>query len=92
MTVFSMNIAGGDVFVQGVSRLAPPTSPSDERPPVMYGHFCLVLRVSVHDNERKRMEGESLYCDMANDAKTKIISTMNCRQFRTFKEHRSAAN
>ena len=37
--VFSMNIAGGDVVVQGVLRLAPPTRPSDERPLVMYGHF-----------------------------------------------------
>ena len=37
------------VVVQGVLRLAPSTRPSDERPPVMYGHFCLVPRVSVHD-------------------------------------------
>ena len=34
--VFSMNIAGGDVVVQGVLRLALPIHPSDERPPVMY--------------------------------------------------------
>ena len=47
--VFSMNIVGGDVVAQGVLRLAPPTRRSDERPPVMYGHFCLVPRVSVHD-------------------------------------------
>ena len=50
--VFSMNIAGGGrlpVIVQGVLRLAPPARPSDERPPVMYGHFCLVPRVSVHE-------------------------------------------
>ena len=47
--VFSMNIAGGDVVVQDVLRLAPPTRPSDERPPVMYGPVCLVPRVSVHD-------------------------------------------
>ncbi len=26
-----------------------PAHPSDVRPPVMYGHFCLVPRVSVHD-------------------------------------------
>ena len=26
-----------------------PIGPSDERPPAMYGHFCLVPRVSVHD-------------------------------------------
>ena len=39
----------GMVVVQGVLRLAPPTRPSDERPPVMYGHFCLVPRVSVHE-------------------------------------------
>ena len=39
--VFSINIAGGDVglVVQGVLRLAPPTRPFDERPPVMHGHF-----------------------------------------------------
>ena len=30
--------------VCGLSRLAPPTSPSNERPPVMYGHCCLVPR------------------------------------------------
>ena len=47
--VFSMNIAGGDVVVQEVSRLALPTRPSDEPPPVIYGHFCLVPRVSLND-------------------------------------------
>ena len=26
-----------------------PIRPSDERPPAMCGHFCLVLRVFVHD-------------------------------------------
>ena len=31
----------------GVPRL--PVRPCDERPPAMYGHFCLVQRVSVHD-------------------------------------------
>ena len=31
--------------VHGVMCLARP---SDERPPVMYGHFCLVPRVSAH--------------------------------------------
>ena len=31
----------------GVPRL--PIRPCDERPPAMYGHFCLVPRVSVHD-------------------------------------------
>ena len=46
---FSINIAGSDEVVQRVLCLAPPTRPSDERPPVMYGHFCLVPRVSVHD-------------------------------------------
>ena len=30
-----------------VTRL--PVRPCDERPPAMYGHFCLVPRVSVHD-------------------------------------------
>ena len=47
--VSSINIAGGDVVVQGVLRLARSTRRSDERPPVMYGHFCLVQNVSVHD-------------------------------------------
>ena len=26
-----------------------PIRPCDKRPPAMYGHFCLVPRVSVHD-------------------------------------------
>ena len=39
------NIARCIIF--GVPRL--PIRPSDERPPAMYGHFCLVPRVSVHD-------------------------------------------
>ena len=53
--VFSMNIwlvvtiegsrARGVIF--GVLRL--PTGPSDERPPVMLGHFCLIPKVTVHD-------------------------------------------
>ena len=38
-----------NVVVQGLLRLAPPTRPSDERPPVMYGHICLIPRVSVYD-------------------------------------------
>ena len=33
-------------IIFGVPRL--PVRPCDERPPAMYGHFCLVLRVSVH--------------------------------------------
>ena len=40
--VFSMNIAGDDEctrVMQGILCLGPPTRPSDERPPVMYGHF-----------------------------------------------------
>ena len=49
--VFCIIIAGGDAYCSRTRllRLAPPTRPSDERPPVMYGHFCLVPRVSVHD-------------------------------------------
>ena len=31
----------------GVPRLL--VRPCEERPPAMYGHFCLVQRVSVHD-------------------------------------------
>ena len=34
-------------IIFGVPRL--PVRPCDERPPAMYGHFCLVPRVSVHD-------------------------------------------
>ena len=34
-------------IIFGVPRL--PIHPCDERPPAMYGHFCLVPRVSVHD-------------------------------------------
>ena len=55
--VFIRNIAGGDssrglgsiarCIVFCVPRL--PIRPCDERPPAMYGHFCLVPRVSVHD-------------------------------------------
>ena len=55
--VFIRNIAGGDsrplvciiamCIIFGVPRL--PIRPCDERPPVVYGHFCLVPRVSVHD-------------------------------------------
>ena len=34
-------------IIFGVPRL--PIRPCDERPPAMYGHFCLVPGVSVHD-------------------------------------------
>ena len=34
-------------IIFGVTRL--PVRPCDERPPAMYGHFCRVPRVSVHD-------------------------------------------
>ena len=46
----SMHIAGGvhNVVVQGLMRLTP-AHPSDEQPPVMYGHFCMAPRESVHD-------------------------------------------
>ena len=56
MRVFIRNIAVGDstvlcsiarCIIFGVPRL--PVRPCDERPPAMYGHFCLVPRVSVHD-------------------------------------------
>ena len=51
MRVFIRNIAGDDSIARciifGVPRL--PIRPCDERPPAMYGHFCLVPRVSVHD-------------------------------------------
>ena len=34
-------------IIFGVPRL--PIRPCDEQPPAMYGQFCLVPRVSVHD-------------------------------------------
>ena len=34
-------------IIFGVPRL--PIRPCDDRPPAMYGHFCLIPRVSVHD-------------------------------------------
>ena len=54
MHVFSMNTAGGDSSrysckVYYIWRPRLPIRPSDERPPAMYGHFCMVPRVSVHD-------------------------------------------
>ena len=50
MRVFIRNIAGGDSIIArciifGVLRL--PVRPCDERPPAMYGHFCLVPRVCL---------------------------------------------
>ena len=52
--VFIRNIAGGDSSmyycnVYYIWRPRLPIRPCDERPPAMYGHFCLVPRVSVHD-------------------------------------------
>ena len=37
----------GRCVIFGATRM--PVRPCDERPPAMYGHFCLVPRVSVHD-------------------------------------------
>ena len=45
MMIVFCSIARCIIF--GVPRL--PVRPCDERPPAMYGHFCLVPRVSVHD-------------------------------------------
>ena len=45
MVIVLCSIARCIIF--GVPRL--PVRPCDERPPAMYGHFCLVPRVSVHD-------------------------------------------
>ena len=51
MRILIRNIAGGDsiciarCIIFGVLHL--PIRPCHERPPAMYGHFC--LRVSVHD-------------------------------------------
>ena len=49
--VFSMNIAGDDECSRArcITFDAADPYPYDERPPVMYGHFRLVPRVSVHD-------------------------------------------
>ena len=54
MRVCIRNIAGGDSIMQYckvyyIWRPRLPVRPCDERPPAMYGHFCLVPRVSVHD-------------------------------------------
>ena len=54
MRVFSMNTAGGDSSrwsckVYYICRPRLSIRPSDERPPAMYGHFCLVPSVSGHD-------------------------------------------
>ena len=62
--VFSMNTAGGDSSRQSckvcyIWRPRLPIRPSDERPPAMYVHFCLVLRVSVHD--RYYCSAKSIY-------------------------------
>ena len=45
MVIVLCSIARCIIF--GVTRLS--VRPCDERPPAMYGHFCLVPRVSVHD-------------------------------------------
>ena len=45
MVIVLCSIARCIIF--GVPRL--PVRPCDERPPAMYGHFCLVPRVSVQD-------------------------------------------
>ena len=48
-----MNIAGGGTGCRArcitFGAACPFTRPSDQRPPAMYGHFCLVPRVSAHD-------------------------------------------
>ncbi len=67
------------VVVQGVLRLAPLASPSDVRPPVMYGHFCLVPRVSIHDRYYSThiIQQSQKVCllQMLYAVKLKIIST-----------------
>ena len=45
MVIVVGSIARSIIF--GVPRLH--TRPCDEQPPAMYGHFCLIPRVSVHD-------------------------------------------
>ena len=77
MRVFIRNIAGGDsimytarCIIFGVPRL--PVRPCDERPPAIYGHFCRVPRVSVHDR---------YYC---NEVRNWVqCSTKTCAQQRT---------
>ena len=44
-------------IIFGVPHL--PIRPCDERPPALYGHFCLVPTVSVHDR---------YYCILNQDA------------------------
>ena len=53
-------------IIFGVPRL--PVRPCDERPPAMYGHFCLVPRVSVHD----RYYCSIIALSLAN--KTRLVS------------------
>ena len=50
MVIVLCSIARCIIF--GVPRL--PVRPCDERPPAIYGHFCLVPRVSVHDRYYSR--------------------------------------
>ena len=54
----------------GVPRL--PIRPCDERPPAMYGHFCLVPRVSVHDRH---------YCIDSSINAHYLLNTIFCSKF-----------
>ena len=53
-----------------------PIRPSDERPPAMYGYFCLVPMVSVHDRYYCTPNGASTYITCA---KSWRLSTPNMR-------------
>ena len=64
-------------IIFGVPRL--PIRPCDERPPAMYGHFCLVPRVSVHDR---------YYCNEIVHRKEQLanrIKTIPLQMFTFFK-------
>ena len=53
-------------IIFGVPRL--PVRPCDERPPAMYGHFCLDPRVSVHD---------MYYCTCLNNTNLGSVTAVN---------------
>ena len=60
MVILLCSIARCIIF--GVIRL--PVRPCDERPPAMYGHFCLVPRVSIHDRYYCSMVDHILHLSM----------------------------
>ena len=67
-------------IIFGVPRL--PIRPCDERPPAMYGYFCVVPRVSVHDRYYCKYFGKCMktfMTDLANVA-TNMLGVGSTRQ------------